>query len=89
MFVLNQNLIDMKIAVIGSRSFSNSKLVDEELSKVLNKVTLIVSGGAKGADTLAENWANSNNLPTKIFLPDFKNFAGSAYFVRKKNSKRM
>ena len=34
--------------------------------------TEIVSGGAKGADTLAERYADERNLLLKVFLPKFK-----------------
>ena len=61
----------MKLAIIGSRSFDNYNLLCETLSK--NKtIQEIVSGGAKGADSLAEKYANDNNICKKIFLPKFK-----------------
>ena len=37
-----------------------------------NIISLIVSGGAKGADTMGVQWANKNNIETKVFYPDFK-----------------
>jgi hypothetical protein len=74
----------MKIAVIGSRNFTNDKLMDSELKKYKSKVKLIISGGAKGADSLAEKWAIKNNVITKMFRPDVAKFAAGAHFERNK-----
>lgn len=64
----------MKIAIIGSREFSNKEYLNKSMQTIKDKynISLIVSGGAKGADTLGERWANKNKIKTKIFLPDFK-----------------
>lgn len=61
----------MKVAVIGSREFKNYNMVQTKLDKLnaMKKITAIVSGGAKGADTLAETYAEQNNIPTIIHLP--------------------
>jgi hypothetical protein len=70
----------MKVAVIGSRTFSDYKLVKETLSTL--NITLLVSGGAMGADSLGEQYANSKEIPTKIFYPDWKKHGKKAGFLR-------
>ena len=70
----------MKVAVIGSRSFNDYELLRQTLSKL--EITLVVSGGAKGADSLGEKYANANNIPTKIFLPDWDKYGKSAGMLR-------
>ena len=60
----------MKVGVIGSRNFNDYELVKETLTRL--KITLLVSGGAKGADSLGERYANENNITTLIFKPDWK-----------------
>jgi hypothetical protein len=70
----------MKVAVIGSRSFNDYELLRQTLSKL--EITLVVSGGAKGADSLGEEYANANNIPTKIFLPDWDKYGKSAGMLR-------
>jgi len=72
----------MKIAIIGSRNFKDKSLLDEVLNSYKDKVTMIVSGGAKGADTIGESWAKENNIPTQIFLPKWEKFGKSAGFIR-------
>lgn len=71
----------MKIAVIGSRTFNNYEIVKEELTKIEN-ISLIVSGGAKGADSLGVKFAKENNIPYKEFLPDWNKHGKSAGFIR-------
>lgn len=70
----------MKVAVIGSRTFNDYELLRQTLSKL--EITLVVSGGAKGADSLGEEYANANNIPTKIFLPDWEKYGKSAGMLR-------
>lgn len=70
----------MKVAVIGSRTFMNYEEVKRVLSTM--KITLLVSGGAKGADSLGERYAKENNIETKIFLPDWNKHGKIAGFIR-------
>ena len=42
----------------------------------------IISGGAKGADTLGERFAKDFNLDTLIFKPDWNMYGKSAGFIR-------
>ena len=72
----------MKLAIIGSRGFDDYELVKSVLSDYVNKVTMVVSGGAKGADSLGEKWANENNIQTLIFKPDWKKYGKKAGHLR-------
>ena len=36
--------------------------------------SLVISGGAKGADQMSETWARRNGVPTEVFLPDHKKY---------------
>lgn len=72
----------MKLGVIGSRSFSDKEKLFRELETYVNRASLLVSGGAEGADSLAECWAVENNVPLELFLPDFDAFGGGAYRIR-------
>lgn len=72
----------MKLAIIGSRTFNNYVLLKETLEPYKPKITLMVSGGAKGADSLGERWAKENNIEIKIFLPDWDKFGKRAGFIR-------
>ena len=68
----------MKVAVIGSRG-----LVVNDLEKYLPSDTSeIVSGGAKGIDTCAEQYARNRNIPIKIFLPEYEKYGRGAPLKR-------
>lgn len=66
----------MKVAVIGSRGFDDYDLVKETLSDL--NITLLVSGGARGADSLGERYAKENGIETLIFKPDWKKHGPAA-----------
>ena len=72
----------MKLAVIGSRDFENMVMLNEILLKHKDELTLIISGGSKGADALAEQWAKDNGIETLIFRPDWSKYGRSAGVVR-------
>ena len=73
----------MKISIIGSRSFFDYTMLEKILNK--EKIDILVSGGAKGADSLGEQYAKNNNIPTLIFKPDWKKFGRAAGFIRNKD----
>jgi hypothetical protein len=66
-------IIVMKLAVIGSRTFYDYNLLSEKLNEIweLYGIDEIISGGAKGADSLAERYALENEIPTTIIKPNY------------------
>lgn len=71
----------MNVAVIGSRTFENFALVESTLASI-PVISRVVSGGAKGADSLAQQYAEQNQIPVEIFKPDWKRFGRGAGVVR-------
>ena len=68
----------MKAAVIGSRG-----LTINDLGKYLPEdTTEIVSGGAKGIDTCAREYALAHDIKLTEFLPDYKQFGRGAPLKR-------
>lgn len=68
----------MKVAVIGSRG-----LRVDNLEKYLPKETTeIVSGGARGIDTCAREYAVRNNIKLTEFLPEYERYGRSAPLKR-------
>jgi len=55
----------MKIAIVGSRTFDDYQFMKDELALWLagREVTCVISGGASGADALAERWAKEMEIP--------------------------
>lgn len=68
----------MRIAVIGSR-----ELKVNDLEKYLpEETTEIVSGGAKGIDTCAREYASAKGLKLTEFLPDYQIYGRGAPLKR-------
>jgi len=68
----------MKIAIIGSRN-----LLISNLEKYLpDNITEIVSGGAKGVDTSAREYAKNNNIKLTEFLPEYDKYGKFAPLKR-------
>ena len=70
----------MKVAVIGSRSFDDYDLLERTLSEL--SISLLVSGGAKGADSLAERYADEHQISKQVFLPDYARYGRGAPLQR-------
>ncbi len=64
----------MKVAIVGSRNLNISNL-EEYLPE---QVTEIVSGGAKGVDACAQNYAIANGIPLKEFFPAYSQYGRAA-----------
>mgnify|MGYP003347785061 CR=1 FL=1 len=72
----------IKLAIIGSRTFDNYNILKENLESYKNKISLVVSGAAKGADLLGERWAIENNIKTLIFPANWEKYGKRAGFIR-------
>ena len=74
----------MKLAIVGSRTFTDFERLEEFVKDniQLPLITEIVSGGAKGADTLAEEFAKKYDIPLKVFYPNWDKYGKSAGFRR-------
>lgn len=75
----------MKIAVIGSRKFKDTQFAGNIIMKELifaipdheigGEMPILISGGAKGIDTLAEETAKNQRIQTKIFKANWKDLS--------------
>jgi len=72
----------MKTAIIGSRTFNDLAFASKKLEEFT--ITHVVSGGAKGADTVAEAWAIQHEIDITIHYPNWNKHGKSAGFIRNK-----
>lgn len=81
------------LAVIGSRSFTDVRVLERHLDAVILRIAKVhgdsldlrmVSGGARGADTLAKKYADANGIPCPEIRPDYVRYGDPAPFVRNK-----
>ena len=78
MGVTRQGISTMKIAVIGSRG--TSRIDCDRIGARHGDV--IVSGGARGVDSLAAAWARRKGLAVVEHLPDYASYGKAAPHVR-------
>jgi len=75
----------MKIAIVGSRSFTDYDYLVKKMNLLdFLSVDCIISGGAKGADTLAEKYANDIGVLMAIYPANWKKYGKKAGFIRNK-----
>ena len=68
----------MKTAVFGSRGLTQIDIA----AYLPENTTMIISGGARGIDTLAERYARLHGIPVQVFLPDYERYGKKAPLIR-------
>ena len=73
-----------KVIVAGSREFTDYDLLKAKCNAILhNKSDIeIVSGGARGPDSLGERYARENGLKLKLFPADWNSLGKAAGHYR-------
>tara|TARA_R110000824_G_scaffold14005_2_gene60249 strand:- start:421 stop:777 length:357 start_codon:yes stop_codon:yes gene_type:complete len=75
------NFLTNKYAIIGGRDFNNYQSIKNVMA-FQEAVNLIISGGARGADSLAERFAKENGIPFKLFPANWDRYGKSAGYKR-------
>jgi NAD(P)H-hydrate repair Nnr-like enzyme with NAD(P)H-hydrate epimerase domain len=72
------------IAVVGSRGFEDYPLLKRVMDSQHehSPFSVVVSGGAKGADSLAARWAREKGLQVNIILPLWDKHGKAAGMIR-------
>lgn len=79
----------MKLAISGWRGMTSKEhlLVFQQAMEDLLVThcvipTLVITGGARGADALGEEWAKDHKIPLLILKPDYEAFGKRAPLLR-------
>ena len=78
----------MKLAIAGSRTFNNYELLEVWIDSITSMQfgredsIVIVSGGAKGADSLAFQYAENHKLEMRVYPAEWNKYGKSAGFIR-------
>lgn len=73
----------MRIVIVGGRDFTDYKLLCSYLDQLHTEdITCIISGGAAGADSLAERYAKYYGIPMEVYKPDWHTHGKAAGFLR-------
>lgn len=72
----------MKTIIGGSRTITDYETFERSMLEVPWEVTEIISGGAKGVDTMAERYAREHNIPFTIYTANWARDGQSAGYKR-------
>jgi hypothetical protein len=72
------------LLVCGSRDFTNYKVISQKLTELVRqfKVTKVITGDCKGADTLASRFCWQTNIPYQSFKADWAQYGKAAGPIR-------
>jgi len=70
----------MNTIIAGSRNFCDYECLARVMARVSQEVdvTCVISGCARGADTLGEEWANKRGLPVMRYPADWGKYGRAA-----------
>lgn len=75
----------MRLAIVGSRGFMDYNRLCQGIANLGDTIECIVSGGARGADSLAAQYARENGIELVEFLPEYDKYGRSAPIIRNKS----
>ena len=72
------------ILVTGGRNFEDAARANRVLNEihVATPITKLIEGGARGADTLARNWAQANEIPVVTHQAEWDRYQAHAGRIR-------
>lgn len=70
----------MRVLVCGGRDFRDFEFLSKTLNAVIagKEIDVVLHGGARGADTMADNWARRLGLRVKVFPAAWKQYGNAA-----------
>jgi hypothetical protein len=78
----------LRILVCGGRYYANQERLFRTLDRALDeaeaagKTFVLIHGGAKGADALADRWARNRKLSPEIYVADWQTHGRAAGPIR-------
>lgn len=72
----------MRVIIAGSRSITDYSLVEKAVKDSGFRIDVVISGGARGVDSMGEEWASKNGKTVQRFIPDWERHGKSAGFIR-------
>lgn len=75
----------MRLLVCGGRDYTDAKALHARLDALVKergRVSVLIHGAARGADSLASTWAEANGIPTLPFPADWSTYGKSAGAIR-------
>ena len=72
----------MNVVIAGDRDFDDYETMRAELQEYQNEDVVVMSGDARGADRLGQEWAFDNKKLVKLFPADWRTHGRAAGPIR-------
>lgn len=72
----------MRTIIAGSRTVTDPRVLDRAIAACGWRPTVVLSGGARGADLLGETWAVDHGVPYEVYPADWNTLGLKAGYIR-------
>lgn len=82
----------MNLGIVGSRDYDSDEFYEYMSSQIkeflrekdlqIDDIECVISGGAKGVDSMAARWAKENKVAIKVYEADWKKYGKVAGPIR-------
>ena len=72
----------MRVLVCGGRNYEKEEVVFLTLDSISPRPTVVITGGARGADAFAKNWCSSRAVTNRCFFAEWVVYGKSAGPIR-------
>ncbi len=72
----------MRTIIAGSRNIIEYDILLSAIEELDFEITTVISGGAKGVDSLGEWFAEDNGIPFEVFPAEWDKFGRAAGYLR-------
>ena len=78
------NMTAPRVLVCGGRDYTDAETVSRTLAELRKTrgIALVIAGGARGADTLAADWAKAVGIPCEVYMADWEGLGRKAGPIR-------
>lgn len=74
----------MKVIICGDRECEDMAILEQAIKDSGFKITKVIYGDARGADTLGKEWAENNGIPFKTYKPKWDDIKAEGAVVKEK-----
>jgi len=72
----------MKVIVAGSRTITDYEFLEHAITESGFEITQIISGGARGVDSMGERFAREKNIQCRVMTANWDVYGKSAGYIR-------
>jgi hypothetical protein len=74
----------MRVLVCGGRAYTDREALAAVLADLrrMRGIALVIAGGARGADTMAAEWAKARDIPCSVYMADWDGLGRKAGPIR-------